>query len=67
MSTKRFDKRLHVLVSLDEFQMVEQLAQRDGLTPSDVVRRLIRQAFAAAFGDQPTVRLRRNMLGPKRK
>jgi hypothetical protein len=67
MASKRFDKRLHVLVSSDEFEMVERLAERDGLTPSDVVRRLIRQAFGAVFGDQPTVRVRRGALGLKRK
>ena len=46
MATKRFDKRLHVLVSADENEMLEELAARDGLTPSDVVRQLIRRRHA---------------------
>lgn len=51
MAAKRFDKRLHVLVSAAENEMLEALAERDGLTPSDVVRQLIRQRHAAVFAD----------------
>jgi hypothetical protein len=51
MATKRFDKRLHILVSAAEHEMLEELAGRDGLTPSDVVRQLIRQRHAAVFTD----------------
>lgn len=50
MATKRFDKRLQVLVSAAENTMLDQLAERDGLTPSDVVRQLIRQRHAELFG-----------------
>jgi hypothetical protein len=53
MSPKRFEERLHILVSTDERRMLDELAQRDGLTPSDVVRQLVRRAHAATFGEPP--------------
>lgn len=51
MATKRFSQRLHILVSDDESLMLDQLAEKDGVTPSDVVRRLIRRAYAELGGD----------------
>jgi hypothetical protein len=53
MATKRFDRRLHVLVSLEENEMLERLAKREGFTPSDAVRQLIRRRHAEVFGEQP--------------
>jgi hypothetical protein len=50
MATKRFDKRLHVLVSAAESAMLDELAEHDGLTPSDVVRQLIRKRHTDVFG-----------------
>jgi len=52
MAMKRFSKRLHILVTVDEHTMLDALAEREGLRPSDAVRQLIRRAHAAAFGDQ---------------
>ena len=40
-------ERLHMLLSKDESVMLERLADAEGLTGSDVVRRLIRQSYAA--------------------
>ncbi|HST56288.1 MAG TPA: hypothetical protein VLJ42_10425 [Solirubrobacteraceae bacterium] len=53
MAAKRFDDRLHVLVTSDERRMLEALAERQGLTTSDVVRQLVRREHAALFGEPP--------------
>lgn len=38
-------------IAADERQMIEALAERDGLSGSDVLRLLVRRAHAKAFGD----------------
>jgi uncharacterized protein (DUF1778 family) len=42
---------LNVRVSVDEKQMLATLAKIDGVTSSDVVRIIIRRAFAKAKND----------------
>jgi hypothetical protein len=54
MATKRFDKHLHILVTSEESEMLNELADREGLRPSDTIRQLIRRAHAAAFGEKPS-------------
>lgn len=39
------EKRLHMLLSGDEEHILRALAEADGLTASDVVRRMIRREF----------------------
>lgn len=56
MATKRFDKRLHILVTASEQEMLSMLAEREGLSPSDMVRQLVRRAHARAFGESAVVR-----------
>jgi hypothetical protein len=41
------DKRLNVLVSADELDMLQALAEKAGVTASDWVRLRIREAFNA--------------------
>ncbi len=53
MAPKRFEKRLNILVTDDEHRMIGELARRDGMTPSDVVRQFIRRRHAEVFGEQP--------------
>jgi len=53
-SVKRFDRRLHVLVTEDEHEMLADLATREGLSPSDMIRQLIRRAHAASPSAQAT-------------
>jgi hypothetical protein len=42
------DKRLHMLLSQEEWQTLQDLAERDGITPSDWVRLRIREAAGPA-------------------
>lgn len=44
MVVKR-DKRLHMLLSQEEWSMLQELADRDGVTASDWVRLRIREAY----------------------
>lgn len=53
MSTKRFSRRLHLLISDDESAMLDELAERDGMTPSELIRRTIRRAYAELGDDKP--------------
>lgn len=41
-----------VRLSVDELAMLQALAEKVGLSGSDVVRTQIREAYAAAFGDK---------------
>jgi len=50
---KRYDKRLSILVTTDERRMLGALAERQGLSESDVVRQLLRREHAAVFGEAP--------------
>jgi hypothetical protein len=50
MAMKRFSRQLHVMVTPELQQMLEDLAQAEHVTPSDVVRRLIRETHTARFG-----------------
>ncbi len=43
---------LTLRASTDELSMVKALAERDGLNVSDVVRLLIRRAYAERFGTE---------------
>ncbi len=50
------DKRLHVRVTSEELRMLDEIAEREERTAADVVRRLIRQAHAEAFGSPKKAR-----------
>jgi DNA-binding MarR family transcriptional regulator len=63
MAVKRYDKRLNVLVTSEEHRMLSDLAERQGLAPSDVVRQLVRREHATVFGEPPL----RPTKVPKRK
>ena len=51
---KRFDKQLHILVTSDERGMLQELADREGFTPSDMIRQLIRRAHAQMTKERET-------------
>ena len=53
MGVKRFDKRVNFLMRSEEYEMLEALAHREGLTASDIVRQLVRRAHVAKFGEPP--------------
>lgn len=44
------ERMLNVRVADAEIEMIKELAEHMGLSQSDVVRQLIRQAHAQAFG-----------------
>ncbi len=52
MSPIERDRSLRVRVSSDELDMAHELADRDGVSASDVVRLLIRREYRKAFGDK---------------
>ncbi len=52
MQTKQRTARLGLRVAPDEVAMVEALASADGISASDVVRILVRRAYAERFGDR---------------
>ena len=45
--------RIHIRASADEHRMLERLADREGCTSSDWMRRTIRTAYGKAFNVQP--------------
>lgn len=47
--TKR-DERLHILLDRDEKRMLDELAEKLGLTVSDVVRQLVRRKHQQLAG-----------------
>jgi uncharacterized protein (DUF1778 family) len=46
-------ERLNVRIAPEEMAMLEAVAEHAALTASDIVRTLIRQAYADKFGDRP--------------
>jgi hypothetical protein len=44
-------RRIHLVASPDEYEMAKALAERKGLTVSDIVRMQIREAYEREFGD----------------
>jgi hypothetical protein len=40
-------------MSADEVTMLQLLADKAGVTASDIVRTLVRKEYAATFGDKP--------------
>jgi hypothetical protein len=52
MASKQRTERLGVRIAPDELAMVEALADADGISASDVVRILVRRAYAERFGDK---------------
>jgi hypothetical protein len=51
----KLDKRLHILVTLLERELLDQVAEKRGMTPSQVVRDLIRREARSELGWQPVV------------
>jgi len=51
----KLDQRLHILVTLLERELLEQVAEKRGMTPSQVVRDLIRREAQSELGWQPVV------------
>lgn len=47
------DQSLRIRVSLDEKKMLDALAEKQGLTASDVVRLLVRREYSQEFGEGP--------------
>jgi hypothetical protein len=62
MAPLQRDVKFQIRMTDDEKQMLESIAERDGLTASDKVRQLIRKDYAATFGEEPAKRPK-----PKRK
>jgi hypothetical protein len=52
MSPQLRNKRLNILVTVDEQRMLRELADRRGVTPSDYVRLFVREQHAATFSEQ---------------
>ena len=52
MGQEERTERIGVRVSPTESAMLEKLAEADGLAASDVVRMLVRKAYAERFGDK---------------
>lgn len=46
-------RRVHIVTTPDEYDMAKALAERQGLTVSDIVRMQIREAYANVFGSKP--------------
>lgn len=46
-------RRVHIVTTPEEYDMAKALAERQGLTVSDIVRTQIREAYANAFGTKP--------------
>lgn len=46
------NRRLSLLISDHEHEMIHALAEKEGISASDVTRQLIRTAFLAAFGEK---------------
>ena len=46
-------KRVHMVVTPEEWGMAEALARQKGLTVSDIFRMHVRDAYAREFGDKP--------------
>jgi len=67
MATKRFEKRVNFLLTASEGAMLQDLAERDEVSHSDVVRRLIRRAHAEAFGERLASEQRPAKLAKARK
>jgi hypothetical protein len=57
------DQLFQLRMTADEKQMLTALAERQGLTASDLVRQWVRREYAAALGGQP----RAKRPKPKRK
>lgn len=53
MSPIARDKRLNILVTSEEHEMLQTLADREGITASDYVRLFIRKAYAESLGSEP--------------
>lgn len=48
------DRRLSIRIAEEEWEMLQALAERDGISSSDYIRLFIRRAHADAFGgEQP--------------
>jgi len=47
------DRRLSLLISSDEYRMLQEICEREGLTASDVVRQFIRRRHAELVVEQP--------------
>lgn len=47
------ETRIALRAKEEEIAMLRALAERDGVSSSDVVRTLIRRAYREAFGDSP--------------
>jgi uncharacterized protein (DUF1778 family) len=52
MPTKQRTERLGLRIAPDELEMVNDLADADGVSASDVVRILVRRAHAERFGEK---------------
>jgi hypothetical protein len=52
MATKQRTERLGLRIAPEELEMVNDLADADGVSASDVVRILVRRAHAERFGDR---------------
>jgi hypothetical protein len=48
LATVKRDDRFHVLLSADEREMLEKLADVDGTAGAAVLRKLLREAFKAS-------------------
>jgi hypothetical protein len=46
-------RRLHLVTTPDEYEMAVALAERKGLTVSDIVRLQIREAYEREIGSKP--------------
>ncbi len=47
------DRRIHMLLSEEEYRLLLEICDEEGLTKSDVIRQLIRKENARYGGDKP--------------
>ena len=53
------DEKFQFRMTGDERRMLDAIAEREGLSPSDKLRQLIRRDYAATFGEGPPPKRRK--------
>jgi len=54
MAPLKRDKRINVVATEIEVEQLQQLADHEGMSMSDLLRQFIRRRHAEVFGEQPT-------------
>ena len=46
-------RRVHLVVTPEEYEMAQALAEKQGLTVSEVIRAQLQEGYVRAFGSKP--------------